>query len=107
MALLEPSLAGEELNESDREELAFHLGDILGDIEPLVDLFTKRVAPSPKVVRELINQVAYHWPYHQKKVARLANKMSNSGAGRGTVKRTTRAMASSGKRSVTQKKPVR
>jgi hypothetical protein len=86
MDLLAPTLAEEGLSDADLDELTFHVAEILADVVPLARLLSHGEAPAPAVVRELISQVIWHWPYHQKGVARLEERMNAGVLGRGTFK---------------------
>lgn len=57
------------LLEKERAELAFHLAEIVVDVQAFLDSRTTAQAWST-----LVRHLSYHWPYHERKARRLAAK---------------------------------
>jgi hypothetical protein len=75
MGLLEPKLRGFGFTKEEVEDLSYALSEILADLEHIMPVLLSGRVPSRDDVLELISHVVYHWPGHQKEVAKIEKKM--------------------------------
>jgi hypothetical protein len=78
MGLLEPRLRGFGFTKEETEDLSYALGEILADLERIMPVLLSRQIPSRDDVLELIWHAVYHWPGHQKEIAKLERQMPKS-----------------------------
>lgn len=62
----------------DAEELAFHLMEIISEIDVLKQIADSAAQGEPvqsELVFEAIDRISSHWPYHQRKLKKRARRL--------------------------------
>lgn len=54
----------------EQEELAFHLGDIINEMDSLIKIF-KNETLDDKEFEKVYQMIVIHWPYHMKELRKI------------------------------------